>query len=80
MAKAKKDGDYLHCYIKSDIMADLNAYVEETEYSKTVVVEKAIRMFLDNEKRKNVDNGADLMKFADGYENTCKALNKALDE
>ena len=70
MAKAKKDGDYLHCYIKSDIMADLNAYVEETEYSKTVVVEKAIRMFLDNEKRKNADNGANLMKFADGYENT----------
>lgn len=62
MAKAKKDGDYLHCYIKSDIMDDLNAYVEETEYSKTVVVEKAIRMFLDNEKRKNADNGADLIK------------------
>ena len=37
-------------------------------------------MFLDNEKRKNADNDADLMKFADGYENTCKALNKALDE
>ena len=80
MAKAKKDGDYLHCYIKSDIMADLNAYVEETEYSKTVVVEKAIRMFLDNEKRKNADNGTDLMKLADGYENTCKAFNNALDE
>lgn len=61
-------------------MADLNAYVEETEYSKTVVVEKAIRMFLDNEKRKNADNSAELMKLADGYENTCKALNKALDE
>ena len=59
MAKAKKDGDYLHCYIKSDIMVDLNAYVEETEYSKTVVVEKAIRMFLDNEKRKNADNSAE---------------------
>ena len=50
MAKAKKVGDYLHCYIKSDIMADLNAYIDETGYSKTVVVEKAIRMFLDSQK------------------------------
>ena len=52
MAKAKKDGDYLHCYIKSDIMTELNAYVEETGYSKTVAVEKAIRMFLDSQKPK----------------------------
>ena len=51
MAKAKKDGDYLHCYIKSDIMADLNAYIDETGYSKTVAVEKAIRMFLDSQKK-----------------------------
>lgn len=50
MAKAKKDGNYLHCYIKSDIMADLNAYIDETGYSKTVAVEKAIRMFLDSQK------------------------------
>ncbi len=52
MAKAKKDGDYLHCYIKSDIMAELNVYVAETGYSKTVAVEKAIRMFLDSQKAK----------------------------
>ena len=31
-------------------MADLNAYIDETGYSKTVAVEKAIRMFLDNQK------------------------------
>ena len=50
MAKAKKDGDYLHCYIKSDIMADLNAYVKETEYSKTVVVEKALAEYFEKHK------------------------------
>ena len=48
MAKAKKDGEYLHCYIKSDIMSTLNQYVEETGYSKTVVVEKALKLFLEN--------------------------------
>lgn len=50
MTKPKKDGEHLHCYIKSDIMTGLDSFVEETGYSKTVVVEKAIRMFLDSQK------------------------------
>lgn len=51
MAKAKKDGEYLHCYIKSDIMSKLNQYVDETGYSKTVVVEKALKQFLENNQK-----------------------------
>lgn len=54
MAKPKKDGEYLHCYIKTDIISELNEYVESTGYSKTVVVEKALKLFLQNEKRKDI--------------------------
>ena len=63
MAKAKKDGDYLHCYIKSDIMADLNAYVEETEYSKTVVVEKAIKCKVKSNRNICDFNGVHKYKY-----------------
>lgn len=50
MAKAKKDGEFLHCYIKSNIMNDLNKFCEDTGFSKTAAVEKALTQYLGDDK------------------------------
>lgn len=53
MAKAKKYGEFLHCYIKSNIMKDLNNFCEDTGLSKTVAVEKALTQYLEDEKQRD---------------------------
>ena len=50
MAKAKKDGEFLHCYIKKEIIDQLNDFSEKTGYTKTVIVEKALKEFLEKNK------------------------------
>ena len=54
MAKAKKDGEFLHCYIKSSIMNDLNKFCEDTGFSKTVAVEKALTHYLEINKENEI--------------------------
>jgi len=56
MAKAKKDGEYLHCYIKADLMERLDKYLEESRLSKTVATEIALERFLDEEDKKKANN------------------------
>lgn len=62
--------------IMSDIMADLNDYIDETGYSKTVTVEKAIRMYLDskNPHPSNFERWVSLRFFTDIGQNVCKAF------
>lgn len=54
MAKAKKDGEFLHCYIKSGIMNYLNKFCEDTGLSKTAAVEKALAQYLEDDKQHDV--------------------------
>lgn len=54
MAKAKKDGEFLHCYIRSNIMNELNKFCEDTGFSKTVAVEKALSQYLDGDNKDDV--------------------------
>lgn len=46
MARAKKDGQFLNCYIRKDIFDKLAQYSEETSIPKTAVVEKALEKYL----------------------------------
>ena len=52
MPRAKKDGEYLHCYIDSTLMKRLDNYLEESRLSKTVATEIALERFLDEEDKK----------------------------
>lgn len=55
MAREKKDGKFLNCYIQKDIIEKLNVYSKETGISKTFIVEKALKEYLDNSMRKRIN-------------------------
>lgn len=55
MAKNKKNGEYLHCYIKADIMQQLEDFCETSGQSKTVAVERAIEYYIAQTDRKQID-------------------------
>lgn len=45
--RAKKDGEFVNVKVERILAERLNQYVAVTGFSKTVVVEKALRMFFD---------------------------------
>lgn len=47
MARAKKDGEFINCKIRQDVVDRLNQYAEESMISKTNIVERAIEEYLD---------------------------------
>lgn len=47
MARAKKEGHFLNCYIRKEIYDKLAQYSEETSIPKTAVVEKALEKYLN---------------------------------
>ena len=56
MARAKKPGHFLNCKLPDDVLEKLAKYTEKTRLSKTVVVEMALREYLENKDRKDVQN------------------------
>ena len=46
MARIKKDGKFLNCYIRKDIFEKLELYCNDTSIPKTAVVEKSLEMYL----------------------------------
>ena len=48
MAKPKKNGTYLNVCIKSSIYDRLNRFSEDAGQAKTVAVERALTLYLDN--------------------------------
>ena len=52
MARIKKDGKFLNCYIRKDIFEKLELYCNDTSIPKTAVVEKALEQYLKNIKEK----------------------------
>lgn len=46
MAKPKKEGQFLNCYIRKDISDALTTYSDDTGIPKTRIVEKALLKYL----------------------------------
>lgn len=51
VGRPKKDGKYINCYIKKDIAEELEKFVETTGLPKTVAVEHALKMYLENHEK-----------------------------
>ena len=45
MARAKKDGHFLNCYIEKELWDTINIHSEETKIPKTAIVEIALREY-----------------------------------
>lgn len=45
--RVKKDGEFVNVKVSRPLVDRFNAYVADTGFSKTVVVEKALLMYLD---------------------------------
>lgn len=54
--RQKKEAKYLNVYIEKSIHDELAALCEELGQSKTVATERALRMYIDANKKKVSDN------------------------
>lgn len=48
MSRARKDSRAISCNLEAKIADELDNFLIETGLSKTVAIEKALRMYLDN--------------------------------
>ena len=44
----KKDGIFVNAKIRRDLVERLNEHAEQTELSKTVILERALRLYFDH--------------------------------
>lgn len=44
--RARKDGEFVNVKVRQELADRLNRYVADTGYSKTVVIEKALELYL----------------------------------
>jgi hypothetical protein len=51
MARPKKNGQFLNCYIEKEIIEKLEDYSRETSVPKTAVVEKALMMYFKSKEK-----------------------------
>ena len=47
MARQKKDGQFLNCYMRKDLYNRVEAYCQETMIPKTAIVEKAVEEYMN---------------------------------
>lgn len=47
MARAKKDGQYINCYIEKEIANVLEKYCNETGLTKTVAIERILGKYFE---------------------------------
>ena len=47
MARLKKEGEFINCKVRQDVVDRLNAYSEKSMIPKTSIVEKALEEYLD---------------------------------
>lgn len=52
MARPKKDGEFLHCFIDKELSKRLTQYAEEMGQTKTVAVERLLKEALDKKENK----------------------------
>ena len=48
MARAKKDGQYINCYVEKEVVQILEQYCEETGLTKTVAIERILKKYFEN--------------------------------
>ena len=69
MARAKKNGHTLNCIVKDLEYKSLNKFSEITGHTKTNVIEKAIKVFIENynflDKNNNILPKMSLEEFLD---------------
>lgn len=53
MAKPKKDGKFINCYVRSDIVETLDKLSKQTMMSKTAILEMALTDYFQKIKRKS---------------------------
>ena len=51
MARPKKDGRYINCYMNSNVLDKLEKYCEDTGLTKTVAMERILDKFLTERER-----------------------------
>lgn len=47
MARAKKDGQYINCYVEKDVVEKLERYCNATGLTKTVAIERILTKYFD---------------------------------
>ena len=58
MPRAKKDGQYLNCYIDRDLRERLVAYADQKGQTMTMAIERILKKFLDEyEEGQTKENG-----------------------
>jgi len=45
MARAKKDGQYINCYLEREVVETLEQYCDETGLTKTVAIERILKKY-----------------------------------
>lgn len=53
MARPKKDGRYLNCYLENQVLERLEKYCEDTGLTKTVAIERILGKFFDQNDQQN---------------------------
>lgn len=56
MARAKKDGHFLNCYIEKELWDAIDKYSADTKIPKTAVVEIALMEYLKKYEKKSQKN------------------------
>jgi hypothetical protein len=51
VGRPKKEGQHVNCYVKKEIAVDLDSFCQTTGLPKTVAIEHAIQLYLDNYRK-----------------------------
>ena len=49
MPRKKKDGKFINFFVSSDLVDTLEKYTVETGFPKTVIIEKALKMYFGSQ-------------------------------
>lgn len=63
MARQKKDGHFLNCYIRKDIWDEINEYSQKTFIPKTNIVEQALVEYFEKHKIPEKKRKNDVIKL-----------------
>lgn len=47
MARAKKDGQYINCYVEKEVVEKLEQFCNKTGLTKTVAIERILTKYFD---------------------------------
>jgi len=53
MARMRKDGKYINCYLDAEVHGQLFSYCKENHETKTAVIEKALIEYISKRTKKS---------------------------